>query len=159
MKFSIIEKKIGKKAKIYTILFESKELDEYDDFVFNHMEKVPDAVRTLDKQLKGMACKYGFQDFNFKRESPTTHNVFRIEDTDANLRLYCIRYSNVAIVLGNGGIKLDGTQRNDENPHLQKEIDFLMLVEDLINKRILLREVKISDTSLSGNLEFEINIK
>ena len=156
MKFSIIPLYNGKKSKVYTIHFSDKELSEYDQFVFDNMSIVPDAVRILNTQIKNMSCRYGLSEHYFKRESPESHSVFRIDDTEENLRLYCIKFSRVAIVLGSGGIKSPGTIKLIENPHLNAICDLLMQIEDLINERIKSKEIIITDDCIEGDLNFEI---
>jgi hypothetical protein len=154
--FSIIPLYNGKKTKIYTIQFSDKELSEYEQFVYENMTIVPDAVRTLRTQLKKMSYQRGLADNFFKRESPEHYRVFRIEETKEDLRLYCIKFSGVAIVLGGGGIKIPGKVKLIENPHLNVICELLIKIEDLINERILTKEIIITNDDLKGNLNFEI---
>jgi len=154
VKFSIIPLKSGNKAKIYTIQFEDQSISEYYRFVDDHKSEYPEIVNELDVRLTYMVRNYGIPDHFFKRESPKPYNVFRIENTE-DLRIYCIKFSNVAIVLGNGGIKLPDTIKLNENPDLQKIRNLLMGIEDLITDRIKTGDVIINDKELKGNLTFD----
>lgn len=156
MNFSIVPLHDGKKAKIYAIRFPDKELTEFEQFVYENMLIVPDAIRTLKTQLKRMANNSGLVNEFFKRESKQPYNVFRIEDTEEDLRLYCIKFSGVAIVLGRGGIKLPGKIKLIENPHLNEIVEQLKNIEDLIVERIKSKEITLTDNGLEGNLDFEI---
>lgn len=154
MNFSIVPLYLGKKAKIYTICLEDSELSEYEKFVLGCKDQVGNSVQILDAKLRNMANRRGFIEEFFKRESSEAYNVYRIADTD-NLRLFCIRYSCVAIILGNGGVKLTGTKKLNENPHLVRKVNFLIEIEKQINNRIKSKGIKITDTDLTGNLNFE----
>ena len=154
MNFSIIPLYSGKKAKIYTVLIEGSELSEYGQFVLENMQLRGEAVQTLDITLKSMAFKRGFIDEFFKRESSNEFNVFRITETD-DIRLFCIRYSGIAIIVGGGGIKLPRTIKLNQNPHLEKHVDFLMEIEKMIHERIISKDIRITDKGIEGNLIFK----
>lgn len=158
MNFSIIPLHDGNKAKIYTIQFSDKELSEYEQFVYENMSKVPNSVRVLKTQLKRMANKSGLVEHFFKRETEYPYNVFKIEDniedTEEYLRLYCIKFSSVAIVLGGGGIKIPGKVKLIDNPHLNDVCELLKKIEDLIVARIKAKEIILTDDELQGDLIF-----
>ena len=154
MNFKIIPLYSGKKAKIYTIRIEDAELSEYEQFVFDNRIARPTIVKTLDLTLKNMVRKSGFIDEFFLRESPLEFNVFKITETD-DVRLYCIRYSGVAIIVGGGGIKIPKTIKLNENPHLQKKVDFLVEIESKIQERIDSKKIRITDDGIEGDLFFK----
>lgn len=156
MKFSIIPLYLGKRTNIYTIHVENDELSEYKKFVIENYEKVPNAVRNLDTQLKYISSKSGIIDEQFKRESPPKYNVFRIEETEDYLRLYCIKYSHVAIVIGGGGLKDSAKRKLKDNPELKRVVDFLMSIEDAIFEAIKSKEIKLTDNGFEGNINLEV---
>lgn len=156
MKFSIVPVYLGKRSKIYTIRIENSELDEYRRFVYDNSSVVPNAVRLLDLQLKNIANKNGIYDEQFIRESPPGKNVFRITETNEWLRLYCIKYSRVALVLGGGGIKKPDKQKLKENPELQTVVDFLIKIEDVIFEAMQNNETRLTDDGFEGKLNFEL---
>ena len=155
MNFSIIPVYSGKKAKTYTIQFENSELSEYYQFVFDHKDNFPTTILELNEKLKNMVKTHGLIEEFFTRECPESHNVFRIKNTD-ELRLYCIKFSNVAIILGRGGLKIPGTIKLSENPYLQDIVNQLMKIEDLIVERIKSKEIKVTDDLIEGNLNFSL---
>jgi hypothetical protein len=152
--FSIVPLYNGIKAKIYTIQVEGAELSEYKQFVFENMYVRKEAVRVLDTTLKNMAHRRGFIDEFFIRESPQDFNVFKITETD-DLRLYCIRYSGIAIIVGSGGIKLPHKYKLKENPHLQSKVDYLIEVEKKIQEKLATKEIRITDNGFEGDLNFK----
>jgi hypothetical protein len=152
--FSIVPLYNGNKAKIYTIQVEGAELSEYKQFVFENMYVRKEAVRVLDTTLKNMAHRRGFIDEFFIRESSYDFNVSKITQTD-DLRLYCIRYSGIAIIVDSGGIKLPNKFKLKENPHLQRKVDFLIEVEKKIQEKLATKEIRITDPGFEGDLNFK----
>ena len=154
MNFSIVPLYYGNKAKIYTIQVEGAELSEYKQFVLENMNIRKEAVQVLDITLKNMAHRRGFIDEFFIRESPQDFNVFKVTETD-DLRLYCIRYSGIAIIVGGGGIKSPDKFKLKENPHLQKKVDFLIEIEKKIQEKLASKEIRITDNGFEGDLYFK----
>jgi hypothetical protein len=155
--FSIVPVFQGNKAKIYTIKFLDSELTEWEEFVYENMNKVPVAVRKLNKQLELISNKNGIIDDFFTRESEPNYNVFRLSGTKEKLRLYCIKYSNVAVILGGGGIKGANSVKLQENPHLNKICEELKRIEILINQKLSDKEIRIDDEGFHGNLNFSLD--
>ncbi|MEM3091531.1 MAG: hypothetical protein QXD05_00135 [Candidatus Pacearchaeota archaeon] len=164
MKFSIIEVKKGKKGIIYTIKYNSKEYNEYEEFVYTHKDINPSGIKTIDILLENMVKKFGIRDGSFKRESPERPHNFRVyrilneRDEELKLpllRLYCIKLSNLAIIIGGGGIKDENKQKLIENPELNDICNFLMKLDKLIDERVMNKEILINENGLEGNLEFD----
>ena len=96
----------------------------------------------------------GFIDEFFIRESSPDFNVFKITETD-DLRLYCIRYSGITIIVGGGGIKSPDKFKLKENPHLQRKVNFLIEIEKMILERLASKEIRITDNGFEGDLNFK----
>lgn len=158
MKFSIINIKplSGKVAKIYSIKFESKEVVELQNFIYKFSDTHGETLDKTIARIQSISNKNGLQPTFFRRESPTTHNVYRLLKTK-DLRIYCIIMSNIILVFGSGGRKIFGTTKLSQNPHLKEEVDELMKIEDSINERISKGQLRITNTGFEGNLlDFEI---
>lgn len=153
MKFKIIPLYSGKRAKTYTIHIAGDELNSYYKFVFALQNNYSLEILSLDEKIRNMCQHHGLDDNFFKRESPLSHNVFRVTGT-GNVRLYCIKFSKVAIIVSGGGIKKAGTIKLAENPNLLSEVKFLQQIEDQINSRIDSGEIQITNDEITGNLEF-----
>ncbi|MHB1688442.1 MAG: hypothetical protein ACYCVH_13860 [Ignavibacteriaceae bacterium] len=154
MKFSIIylEPLSGIKAKVYTVKYEGKEISEFTSFVYKFQDDHSDLLKIIIQRIQNISCRDGIQETFFRRESKKTHNVFRLLETN-DLRIYCLMFSKVALLFGSGGIKIKDTTKNNQNPHLEKEIDKLIRIEDAINLKIKSGDLKITDNGLEGNLE------
>lgn len=154
MKFSIIHinELSGNKAQVYSLIYESKSISELQSFAYKFQDIYPDVIHQVFQRIHIISKRDGIQDSFFKRESPESHNVFRLLETE-NLRLYCIMFSNIFLLFGSGGKKKHKTKKNIENPHLEKEIRTLMSIEDAINRRISSGDLSISCNGFEGNLK------
>ncbi|MGK9367943.1 hypothetical protein ACSSWA_03485 [Melioribacter sp. Ez-97] len=161
MKFSIIIVKKGKKGIIYSLKYNQNDYSEYDNFIYQYRDINPSGVQTIDILLHKMVNKFGIRENSFKRESPPDYRVYRIlNDRDEEkklplLRLYCIKLSNLAIIIGGGGIKDESKHKLIENPELNDICNFLIKLDKIIDDRIKNKEIFIKDDGLIGNLEFD----
>jgi hypothetical protein len=75
---------------------------------------------------------------------------------NSKLRLYCIRYGALIVILGGGGYKPKGMKALQEDPKLTKENYFLRQVSSDIKRRMDEDEIFFSDDNMDfeGNLEF-----
>jgi len=153
VKFSIINIKSlsGNKVNSYSIRYEDKEISELQSFLYKFQDSDLEILQNIYKRIQNIANKDGMQNSFFKRESPESHHVFRLLET-GTLRIYCIIYSNIILLFGSGGYKIEGTRTLKENPHLEKEVLDLMKIEDAINRYLDLREMKITDDGFEGEL-------
>lgn len=153
MKFSIIHIKelSGLKAQVYSVKYEGKDVSELQSFYYKFQDSHPIIIQKAIQRIALIAQRDGIDESFFLRESPLTHNVFRLLETD-RLRLYCIMFENIILLFGSGGLKTFKTRKNKENPHLEAEIIKLMKIEDAICLRISISELKITKEGLKGNL-------
>ena len=155
MKFSIIHIKnySGVKAQVYTIAYENKPTPELLGFIHKFSDSHYEVIAKAIQRIQAISNRNGIQDSYFIRESPESHNVFRLNETKKGIRLYCIKFSRVILLFGSGTKKIEGTAKNKENPEIEKIIDGLMKVEDAINERLDSGDIKITENGFEGNLE------
>ena len=80
--------------------------------------------------------------------------ICAVTDLKGKLRLYCIRFGNILLILGGGGRKT--TRTYQEDPKLYSEIQLLQKVSEALSKAIKEKDIRIeSDGSLGGNLIIE----
>jgi hypothetical protein len=65
-------------------------------------------------------------------------------------------FSNIILLFGSGGVKKFNTKKLSENPHLEKEVNNLMLIEHAIKKEIQAGKIILDNNGFSGDLN---NIK
>jgi hypothetical protein len=158
MKFAIIQIKAlsGERAQVYSLQYEGKYAPELRIFADKYCDTYQEVINRIFQRIKNISTRDGIQESFFKRESPEPYHVFRLLET-GELRIYCIKLSNIILLFGAGGTKIRGTKKNRENPQLDNEIVKLKKVEDCINSYLDTNKIKITVNGFEGNLdEFEI---
>ena len=81
------------------------------------------------------------------------------DDPDSNLRLYCIRYGNIAVILGGGGPKPDDVKAWQDDEKLTLEAETIIQVSQDIMQRIHSGDLQWSKdgSQLLGNLTISDN--
>lgn len=107
-----------------------------------------------------MGNKTGAREHFFKiNEGNLGDGVCALYDNpDKNLRLYCIRYGTLIVIIGGGGPKNVDKLQQDEK--LKSENYLLRDLYSLITHRIKTKEIKYTKNLMdfTGNLEFNIEI-
>lgn len=124
----------GEKCQVFTIRVDGEDLSLFESFAEQFMDSYPKELVNIYERLKFIGKEGGARPHFFKlNEGSPGDGVSALYDSPAKkLRLYCIVYGTVAIVLGGGGPKKVRTWQEDE-----------VLREG---------EIIISDAGLSGNL-------
>jgi hypothetical protein len=153
VKFSIlsIDALSSKKAKVYTIKYDDQDFSELQRFIYKFNDSHQEILQIAYQIIQQISNVNGIQESFFKRESPESHNVFRLMET-MDLRLYCIMFSNIILLFGTGGIKVFNSVKLDDNPHLLAIRDELMKVEDAIKNRLASGSLSITINGFEGNL-------
>jgi len=81
------------------------------------------------------------------------------DDTDSNLRWYCIRDGNIAVILGGGGPKSDDVKAWQDDEKLTLEAETIIQVSQDIMQRIHSGDLQWSKdgSQLLGNLTISDN--
>lgn len=81
------------------------------------------------------------------------------DDPNSKLRLYCIRYGNIAILLGGGGPKPRSVISWQEDEKLSHEAEMMIRISKDIMNRLKSGDIHWSNdgTQLEGNLIFSDN--
>ena len=161
MSFRIVEVPdlSGPACKIYSIAYDGSDETSFDQF----QDRMDDNGYTAEVDeiwytLRFMGDEGGARIQFFREEEgrPGDGIVALLKKKRFTLRLYCIRYGNGPLLLGDGGYKSPSTRTWQEDPHLRACVEELMRISGLITKRILNKEIKFaSDGSLDGDLEFD----
>ncbi len=153
VEFEIEEYFKGEESTFYTIKLKGEAKSETEKF-FEEMATIDiESTEFIAQRIEIMAEKTGCRDNFFKlKESSFFNNLCAL--SKGELRLYCLRYGNVAVVLGGGGIKPEGVASYQEIPELDEDVKILEKACELIDERIKEKEIQINDNSLSGNFKF-----
>lgn len=162
MKFRLVKLKglSGKRATVYSIILNDEEQTLFDRFIVENKSDYPNELANLRFQIQTMAHKTGAREDFFERpEGRYYQNVWDLRDKPQRcLRLYCLWFPKVAIVLGGGGAKPKNIGPFQDNPKLNFENDLMRKVCDAITQRIKDKDLRWSSdgTELVGEPRYFI---
>lgn len=138
MEFEIIKIKqlSGKKAQIYSVILGQEDQSVFEQFLQNNYSEYPTEIEDIVSKLKIMATKTGAAEHFFKlNEGKPGDGVCALFDSpDKKLRIYCIRFANVAIVVGGGGYKPKNIRAYQESSSLKNRHKAQRKAKFYINK-------------------------
>lgn len=146
MEYDIIEVEnlSGPKAHIYTIRFKGETRTLLDDFFEENKDQYKKELTKIANQLNRMGHRVGCQDTLFKLdEGRLGDGVCAI--SVGRIRLYCIRYGNVTLILGSGGFKPPGIRAYQENTSLNTKAQQIKDIAEKINQMVRDRDIHISE--------------
>lgn len=158
MKFKIVKLPLfsGNKSSLYSVMLDDDTETLFDKFIRNNVDENKKEIEQIFATLNAIGKKVGAQDIYFrkKKEGKPGDGVEAIYDyPTAKLRLYCIRYGNLTVVLGDGGEKNVRTWQEDAQ--LSKSAQEMMNIS-----KILTEAIKEGDLTWNGNDfvgQFEFN--
>jgi hypothetical protein len=146
----------GNKSSIYSIYIFSEQKTSFDIFLIENKSLFLDELNTILERLNTIGHKTGAREQFFKigEGKPGDGVCALYDDPNKKLRLYCIRYGNLLVIVGGGGQKKVKTLQEDKK--LKAENYFLRKLSGLIKKRMDDGEINFSDDYMDfeGNLEF-----
>jgi len=164
MNYEIVEMEpySGIEAKIYSIIPEGEKVTLFEKFVDEHVEGFRDEIKNILRRLIQIGHTTGARESFFKHEGD--HKFLRkygkyvwalYDEEGKKLRLYCIRFANVAIILGGGGFKDKSVIKWQEDEKLSGEVRKIMAYAECI-----LNQLDTGDLYWSKNTaELEGNFK
>lgn len=152
----------GSEAKVYSIIPEGKEETLFEKFVDENIVSYKDEIKDILKRLKQIGHTTGARESFFKQEGDNEFvrkygkYVWALyDDEERKLRLYCIRFANVAIILGGGGYKDKSVIKWQDDEKLSEEARKVMAYAESIIKQLDDGDLYWSNngTELEGNLK------
>lgn len=156
-----LEEFAGSMATIYSAILDGDNLTLFDHFVdenkIDHRQEVKSIVNRLLQISKSTGAREKF--FKTFEGLPGDGVCALYDEPDSKLRLYCIRYGNVAIILGGGGLKGPGVRTWQEDEKLRKEAELVIKISKDIMAKLNEGELEWSNDGLQllGNLTFRNN--
>jgi hypothetical protein len=122
----------------YTVKLEDEEHTLFDQFLMENQARFPRDLKNIKHRINAIATKTGAQEHFFKpNEGKPGDGVCALFDLPGkNLRLYCIRYGSVAVILGGGGEKPKQMKSLQESEKLKIENKTLRNISAAISKAI-----------------------
>lgn len=138
---------------IYSVAVDDSNKTLFDLFLEENDADYRLELAEIITKLKTMSSKTGFTDNYFKlNEGTLGDGVCAITDLKGKLRLYCIRFGNILLVLGGGGPKSKLIRTLQEDPKLLMENNNVRIISAAMAKAIREKELRIEeDGSLYGN--------
>ena len=136
----------GKKTQIYSVILNQEDQSVFEQFLQNNYSGYPTEIEDIVSKLKIMATKTGAAEHFFKlNEGKPGDGVCALFDSpDKKLRIYCIRFANVAIIVGGGGYKP------------KKEAEMVIQISKIISKAIKNKDIHLDDNGFFlGNLKLK----
>lgn len=142
----------GEHCQIFSVKIEGEEQTLFENFAEEYVEQFEEEVLDIYNRLKSIGKAFGARPHFFKdKEGAPGDGVSALFDTpNGLLRLYCIVYGRVAIILGGGGLKTVRAWQDD--PKLYKEATMMKHVSSKVTQAIKDGDIKITDNGLSGEL-------
>jgi hypothetical protein len=145
-------------CKVYSIIPEGADCSLYDTFFEEYGESNEEEVQNINETLNNICHFTGARASYFKEnEGKLGDGVCALfDEPERNLRVYCVRYGSVAIILGGGGIKGKDIKAYQEDLKLNKEAKLIIKYAEDINKRLSsIKDIYWSKdkTAIEGNLK------
>ena len=145
----------GKEASIYSIWFDELQKSSFDSFLEENINVFLSEIKDIISRLKIIGNKTGAREQFFKiNEGVPGDGICALYDNPKKkLRIYCIRYGTLILILGSGGPK--NVKKLQENDKLKNENYFLRELSTLITKKLKDGEIWFSNDKMDfeGNLE------
>ena len=101
-------------GRVYSVAVDDAKETLYDRFLEENEQEYKEELVEIMTKLNTMSCKTGFTDTFFKlNEGTPGDGICAITDWKGKLRLYCIRFGNILLVLGGGGPKTTRTYQEE----------------------------------------------
>lgn len=154
-----LEELSGEKIRVYSLIIGEDDLTIYDKFLEENQE-FEDEVVDITNRIEVAARHTGLRDDFIKPgEGDLGDGIHAFYDKpDSNLRLYFIRFGNVAIVLGGGGYKPKTIRRLQDDPKLKDENYFLRKVSAVLADAVRTGTLFITEEGLESTTDFTYTI-
>lgn len=152
----------GSEAKVYSIIPEGEEETLFEKFVDENILSYKEEIKDILKRLKQIGHTTGARESFFKHEGDYEFvrkygkYVWALyDDEERKLRLYCIRFATVAIILGGGGYKDKSVIKWQDDEKLSGEARKVMAYAESIIEQLDDGDLYWSNngTELEGNLK------
>lgn len=153
MNFSFVLEPVtsGKKGHIYTVRFLADTDSEFVKFLTNGEIKSRPERPGLIAHLQAMAERSGFQKRFFREEEKPTDSVEALSRESGPIRLYCCRWTERTLILGDGGLKF--VRRYEDDPHLAACVERMAAVYRGILNAQRAKDITIDQNS--GEIQYE----
>ncbi len=146
-------------VSVYTLTNTDSGISVFQKFIQENKDNFRREVEDITKRIlsfKEVGARYNFFKHN---EGKPADGVCALYDKDeSNLRLYCVRYGTVLVILGGGGQKPKNTRAFQETTKLEDENQLMRDLSAEIEKRRRNGDIEFSKDFLDieGDLLFNL---
>lgn len=156
MKFELkeISHLSGSCCRIYSVVEDGDEFSLFERFMLDNYDSHSQELKSINRRLQFMGRSGGARSHFFKdKEGVPGDGVSALyDDPDRKLRLYCIRYGDIAIILGGGGAKR--TRAWQDDPKLKSQAEKMIKISKIVTEAIKERDTKLTESGFT-ELNFE----
>jgi len=159
---SIVQVSKLKKITYYSVHFDDKQVNEFEDFINKHAndseieEEYADLIGWIYKLGEDVgALRHYFRPEKRADALPPPAKFIEIDYTE-NLRLYCMRISKSIVILFNGGIKTTNTAQ--QCPNVRPCFNLANKLAHAIDELIYEKYIKVDDDKQALIIEEGIDI-
>jgi hypothetical protein len=146
----------GNEASIYSIWLDDYQTTSYDHFLKENINSFKSELSDLNNRLYVIGKKTGAREhfFTLSEGNPGDGICALCDSPKKKLRLYCIRYGALILIVGGGGEK--NVKKLQDDKKLKEENYFLRRLSAEIANRIRNKEIWYSENKMDfeGNLIF-----
>lgn len=145
----------GNEASIYTVYLEDENCTLFERFVAENRANHEQEVKNILGRLKSIGKSVGAKEYFFKQKEGKPGDLVcaLYDNPEKFLRLFCIRYGSLCIILGGGGPKNVNAWQDDAI--LSEEANWMIDVSADIYKRIQEGEINW----INGGMDLEGDLK
>lgn len=146
-------------VSVYTLADTDSGISVFQKFIQENKNGFPDEVEDIAKRILSFKAVGARQNFFKHKEGKPGDGVCALYDKEeSNLRLYCIRYGTVLVILGGGGHKPKNTRALQETGKLEDENELMRDLSAEIDKRRRNGDIEFSKDFLyiEGDLLFNL---
>lgn len=146
----------GDRLKVYSVIEGDEGLTLFDKFLGENKGKFDVELEDIVNRIELMASKTGLRDDFIKPNEGNPGDGIQAfyDKPESNLRLYFIRFGNVAVVLGGGGHKPKNIRPLQDDLKLKDENYFLRSVSALLAEAVQDGTLRITDEGLESDTDF-----
>ena len=160
MKYSIVEldEFSGEMCKIYSLMEEGGEATLFDHFYDEWHKVLPDEVDNIAFRMYAIGNRFGAREQYFRMfEGKPGDGVCALFDVpNSKLRLYGIRFGNIALILGGGAEKPKNIRSWQEDQNLSKHATIMLDASKAISDKIRNKEIILNDNCFKGDLTIDL---
>lgn len=159
MKYKLvkIDKLSGQKTQVYSVVVGNDDKNLFEHFLEENDENYHDELLEILTRLRSISNKEGAREHLFKKaEGKLGDGIEALYDeSKRKLRLYCIRYGSVLLVLGGGGAK--NVRALQDDPKLKSENYLLRAISKRLSEAMQEGDLKWnrSFNDFEGEFTFE----